>query len=201
MRELSLARRRRRNERRQASARSSRRSARFAARPDATTFEAMYRGEVPASPFVLLTVSASQIEAVDRRSGRTVWSFAAASINATTAAIRCAIEGNRAVVVASSDVKGAWSADVLAVVSCLDLATGALLWQQTFDPEVNAGLFAATVVVDAGQVLVSVATTLVAFGLADGLQQWSRRLEAPLRAASGAAALILPWRASLADRR
>ena len=151
---------------------------------------------------LLLVATGGTLVAYDRRSGRVAWRFEAGDHSAAYSGTRCVVEGNRVVTASSLSVESMWSADALAVVTCLDYPTGRVLWQQRVEGKLNSSYFSATLLVDSGQVLFAHGPVLVAYDLESGAMQWSQ----PIEGRSGgpnslASALIIPGRSEQADRR
>lgn len=159
----------------------------------------MYRAPANDAP-LLLVVAGNLVKALDRRTGAVAWSLPIADNNRRqNLAPRIWVEHERVIVVASSDMKGTWSADVLGVVTCVDYRSGRIQWQQTFDVNTNAGHFRSTVLVDAGQLLLATSAHVFAFSLEDGALQWVH--EGDVNSVNvTASALALPGVAVQADR-
>lgn len=81
-------------------------------------------------------------------------------------------------------ISGGWTHHGGAQVTCFEYLTGRVLWQQELDLKTNLGAnlgaCTATLLVDAGQVLVSHAHLIVAYALESGAMQWHRRFDAGL---------------------
>lgn len=138
----------------------------------------MYRDSAASTPLVL-TIAGYAVEARDRRTGEIVWRFHMPETeNGWASRARCVMAGDRVVVAHLAEGKregflGTKSVECAPCVTCLARDDGAPIWTHELPGRINVGHFGATLVVDAGQVLVATLNTLFALGVEDGALHWS----------------------------
>lgn len=159
----------------------------------------MYRAPVDLSPLVVVTCG-NRIVAHDRRTGNAIWELVLDAINVHNGCVRCAVEGERVVVASTGPQEGVWSAVAEAIVTCVDYRTGQKLWEQRIHTGLNSVQVVPSLLIEAGQVLVTAGAQLCAMSLEDGAPHWSQ----PLRTATvttTTCGLAVPGHAVYTDRR
>jgi len=140
----------------------------------------MYRTAPAPRPFVVSAFN-GEVVAYDRASGRTVWRWQAPGLFGHTHVqpTHVAMDGTRVfVLVAIRQDVGMFSTATASVeIAALDDTTGRMLWTQSVNREQPMLGFAATFVVDAGQVVVTCADVILALSAESGQVQWSRPSE------------------------
>jgi outer membrane protein assembly factor BamB len=161
----------------------------------------MYRTSGEPPPLVIAVVG-NVVNALDRRTGETVWTAATEPSNATyRIAMRVAVGDNYVVVFSAGSPTSMWSADVAPIVTALDFATGQVRWRVELNRiAVNVGLVEGTLMIDQDQVLVATMATLTALSLVDGRVQWSEALQGASGEGPRPIALAVPGRSQQADR-
>jgi outer membrane protein assembly factor BamB len=135
----------------------------------------VYRNSPSASPLVLFILG-NKVEACDRRTGAGVWQYQASGDGAAfRVPIRCVVEEDRVVVASMGYPTGSWSGNAKPVTACLEYLTGRLLWRVELPIETSPEFANASVLVDAGQIMIACAGSMFAMSLADGTPQWQRR--------------------------
>ncbi len=160
----------------------------------------MYRTQTEAAP-LLVVVSSASVEALDRRTGRVVWSHVLAAANQRSAVCpRVLVEDELVILLSAGDLPtGMFSnATVPGIVTCLDYRTGRVRWEQRFDDRTVITQFTGTLLVDAGQVVVALPTLVFAYSMADGTPQWRHEIAGAV--VSRSTALALPGTAAQGDR-
>lgn len=159
----------------------------------------MYRDEPSVAP-LLIFVSGSRVEAVDRGHGKMVWAYTLAAANLEhRVAVRLWVGAGRVIVVSSADVPGFFSPLAPCVVTCLDYLSGRKLWEQPFDVGSSPPAFRCSILVDGGQLLIGTRNQLLAFAFDDGNPLWQRRVAAAEEAAL-APAMGVPGSVVQSDR-
>ncbi|WP_044238384.1 outer membrane protein assembly factor BamB family protein [Chondromyces apiculatus] len=161
----------------------------------------MYRNP-PAASLLVITAVGGLVTAYERTSGRRVWTFEATRRGANHGVTLCHVEDQRVICVSAKMVDSMWAADGLAEINCLDYLTGRHLWQQEVTTGANVGYYTATVLIEAGQVLIAHNTVLFAFVLENGAFMWQQPIDGAHAAGiTMPVSVAVPGRATQADRR
>lgn len=140
----------------------------------------MYRTPPTPRPYVVSAFN-GEVVAYARATGQTLWHWRAQGSYARTRVqpTHVQMEGSRVfVLVAVYDDVGVLSGQtVSAQLNALDDSTGRVLWTHTLTRGQRFPNFAATLIVDAGQVLFSHLDVIMAIAAESGQVQWSRARE------------------------
>jgi len=141
----------------------------------------MYRTGTNPHPLVVSAFN-GKVAAYDRASGRTVWVWEGERPckEAHVQPTHVVLTGTQVfVLTVVRDENGGFlsRATVHVAVTALDDATGRVLWSQLVRREQTVYAFAATILVDGGQVMLSHGDLIMAMSAENGQVQWSRASE------------------------
>lgn len=158
----------------------------------------MYRAPAEASPLVVITCG-NRVVAHDRRTGNAIWELVLDENNVHNGCARCIVEGERVVVASTGPGKGGWSNVTDAAVTCVDYRTGRRIWEQRIHTGLNAVNVVPSLLIEGGQVIVTVGGTVCAMSLEDGAPHWQQplRLTAMTTTTCG---IAVPGQAVYSDR-
>ncbi|GHG92828.1 PQQ-binding-like beta-propeller repeat protein [Comamonas sp. JC664] len=128
---------------------------------------------------LLVTAFNGRIFAYDRASGRTAWSFSVPGKSVPGVRPRpthAEVHEGRVFVFAGG-AEGSWTKRVFFEVHALDSASGHPLWSRRVDAGPVTNFSCATVLVEAGQVVISFEGVLAAFQADTGQPQFTRNSE------------------------
>lgn len=97
-----------------------------------------------------------------------VWRHPLEAINFDPERVQIAAFDDRVVVVSAGLPASIWSSAIVAVVACLELATGHLLWQQRFDTRLPLSVFLPQLAIDTGVVHAWTSLAAARYDLTDG---------------------------------